>query len=115
MHRHDAPADFIGDQNDPAGQLRQQVDQRAGLLVQQRAIDRFAGFGLSGGAAGKEQVGQPQGQAIDQDAGIRPSQFVQFVRQVQGFFGAAPVGRAAFAVMGDAGAISPSRASAVAR
>ena len=73
-----------------------------GFALQQRAVDCLAGFGLCRRAAGEEQVGQPQRQAIDQHAGVRRRQFAQFGGQLQLFFGAAPVARAPFAVVGDA-------------
>jgi hypothetical protein len=33
VHRHDAPADFVGDQNDVAGQVGQQFDQGRGFAA----------------------------------------------------------------------------------
>jgi hypothetical protein len=64
-YRYDAPADFVGDENDVAGQGGEQFDQGRRLAVQQRAVNRRAGLGLRCRAAGEEQVGQPQRQAID--------------------------------------------------
>ncbi len=68
-----------------------------------RAVDCRAGFGLCSRLAGEEQVGQPQRQAIDQNAGFRRRQSAQLIGQLNLFLDAMPVGWAARAVMGDAG------------
>ncbi len=84
------------------GRVGEQFDQGGRLALQQRAVDCRAGLGLCRRLTGEKQVGQPQRQAIDQHAGVRRGQFAQFGGQLQLLFGAAPVARAAFAVVGDA-------------
>ena len=81
--------------------MRQGVNQRCGGAGEVRADDGFAGFGLACRVAGKEQIGQPQGQAIDQQATVCARQIGQTVNQGQRFFDQAPVRRAAGTMMGD--------------
>ncbi len=82
--------------------MRQRLDQRRRFTGEQRAVDGLAGFGLGGSATGEKQIGEPQRQAVDQEAGVGRRQFAQAGGQVQRLLDAAPVGRAAFTVVGDA-------------
>mgnify|MGYP003536464244 CR=1 FL=1 len=103
MHGHDPPADFVGDQDQRAWQLRQGVDQAAGFAFKKRAIEGLVGFRRGRAGAVEQQVGEPQRQAIDDDAGIRRRQFVQPRRQMKWLLDRMPVGGAALAVVPSAG------------
>ena len=76
-----------------------EVNQGAGFFLKKRAINRFASLGLRCRPAGKEQVGEPQSQAIDQNAGVRCRQFVQLCGEVEGFLDATPFWWPTFAMV----------------
>ena len=102
MHGDNAPADFIGNENDLTWALWQPFDQGAGLGIEKRAVNGFTRFGLSRCTADKEQIREPEGQTVDQNAGVRRRQLAQLGGEVQRFFNAGPFSRATGAVMRDA-------------
>ncbi len=48
-----------------------------------------------------QQVGQPESQAVDQQAALRGSLLAQYPCELQGFFDQCPMRRAPLTVMGD--------------
>ena len=74
-----------------------QIGGIGGLAPDRRAD--LARFGLRRSLAGKQQVGQPQGEAIHQNAGVRAGDVAKTVGEVKIFLDAAPVGRASLTVM----------------
>jgi hypothetical protein len=90
VHGDDAPADFVGDQNDAAGSCGSSVDQGAGFFEKagNRSLRQASAWAAP---AGKEQVGEPQGQAIDQNAGVRCRQFGAALRPGAGFPRRSPI------------------------
>ena len=102
MHRHDAPADFVGNEENPARQRRQTRGKRIDLAREQRAVDHRTGLGLLRRATGEEQVGEPQRQAVDNEAGIVTGVRGERVGKMKRGLDEPPGSRPALAMMGDA-------------
>ena len=52
-------------------------------MAQEGTVDGFAGFGLGGGATGEEEVGQPEGETVDEGGRCRGGQPFELAGQVE--------------------------------
>jgi nicotinate-nucleotide--dimethylbenzimidazole phosphoribosyltransferase len=82
--------------------MRQDLDQGGGSASKERAGNAFACFDLARGVTGKEQVGQPQGQTIDQQANARCRVPAQGSGQIDGLLDQPPVSAAPLPMVRDA-------------
>lgn len=93
--RHDAETDFIADDDHLRARAAQRGFERGGARLVLRVVERFA-FGRA------QQIGQPQRQAIDEQAGVGIVELHERVGECDRRFGERPVRWAARAMMRDA-------------